>query len=210
MSGDETAATDADGGDSPPNTTTDDWSAQRLARFAAPAMAVLWIGGTLLATALFPGFDWTQDAINKVGTAGEPTAPILDGSLFVGSLLGLAFLWRVAREKRTTVQRAGIVLMGLMVFISGFGQLGIPQPYLLILVLSLIWLLPVAFGVYGTAEVLEGDDRIGVLSFWFGIVHLLSWQIISNAMGFSSAIPAFITIALLAAWVLALYWELPD
>lgn len=188
---------------------TDHSVAQRIARYSAPAVAILWIGGILLATLLFPSFDWTQDTLAEVGRAGQATAPILDGSLFAGSLLGVWFLWVIAKQRGQTsvLQRAGLLLMGLMVFLVGFGQLGIPQPYLLVIVLSIVWFLPLTFAVYGTGEVLSGNDRLGLLSFWFGIVHLLAWQIISNFLSFSSAIPAFITTILLAVWILAHYRE---
>lgn len=71
-------------------------------------MALLWIAGTLLAVYLFPSFDWTTNALAEVGRSGEPTAPLFDASLFLGSLFGLVFLRSVAGPQFDHVRQVGL------------------------------------------------------------------------------------------------------
>lgn len=185
-------------------------SLKRFAVLGAPAMAVLWIGGTLIAVLMFPSFNWTTDTLAQVGRTGEPTAPLFDGSLFIGSLFGIIFLWQVSKQKTATLQRVGLALMGALIFLVGAGQLGFQQPWLLLIVLSIIFGTPVAIGLYGTGEIFAGNLRLGVLSFWLGIAHIMAWSIISNLLEFSSAIPTFATIVLLSIWSLTLYRQRED
>lgn len=177
----------------------------RLAIVGAPATAVLWIGGTLLAVFLFPSFDWTTNALAEVGRSGESTAPIFDASLFLGSLFGLVFLGSVVAPRIDRVRQVGLGLMGLLMFLVGAGQLGIQQPWFLVVVLAMIFGFPLAIAFYGTGEVFAGNFRLGVLSFWLGLIHLLAWDILSNLLEFSSAIPTFLTIVLFSVWIMAMY-----
>lgn len=100
--------------------------------------------------------------------------------------------------------------MGLFIFLIGTGQLGIQQPWFLGVVLAVIFGFPLSIALYGTGEVFAGNLRLGVLSFWLGLLHLLTWSTLSNLLEFSSAIPTFLTIVLFSVWIMAMYWKYGD
>lgn len=184
-----------------PSTGGDGRSLPRLARHAGPAMAVLWVGGTLAATLLFPGFNWTSNTLAEVGTAGQPSAPVFDASLVLGSALGLVFLWRLWSASTNHLQRAGLALLGALIALVGVVQLGVGNPWIELVALAFILLTLPALALQGSGDVFAGRERVGVWSIWLGVVHLLGWQVLSIILGYSAAVPTFLSMVLLSAWL---------
>lgn len=174
-------------------------------RLAGPTAVVLWIGGTLVSTLLFPGFSWTSNTLAEVGTAGRPSAPVFDVSVVAGSVLGVLFLALVWRRSANHYQRAGVGVLGILFILIGAAQVGLQNPWLELIALAVILVTLPALALYGTGAVLAGRHRLGLWSIWLGIGHLLAWQVLSIILGFSSAIPTFVTLVLLSGWVLLHY-----
>lgn len=168
-------------------------------------MAGLWIVGTLVSTLLFPAFRWTTNTLAEVGRAGQPSAVPFDASIVLGSVLGVAFLWGRWSETENVLQRGGIVLIAALIGLVGISQLGLRNPWLELVALTFILATLPALALFGSGDVLAGQRRRGILAVWLGIGHILAWQVISIILGFSSAIPTFVSMSLLSAWILALY-----
>ena len=75
-------------------------AASRRARLLGAIATALALGGIALATLLDPTFSWTGDALSDLGVR-ERSAPVFNGGLILGGLVGLGYaagLWRVNRK----------------------------------------------------------------------------------------------------------------
>lgn len=175
-----------------------------------PAMAVLWIAGPLVATSLYPAFDWTANTLAQVGQAGRSSAIVFDASIGLGAVFGLVFLGLVWTTAANRLQRAGLAAVGLLVSLVGVAQLGVQNPWFELIALAfIIGLLP-ALALSGSGDVLDGHAVRGLTAIWLGIAHLLVWQVVSIILGFSSATPTFVSMVLVSAWVLTHYRDLTE
>lgn len=182
-----------------------DRTLQQVALLAGPVMVVVWLAGVFVSTLIFPSFNWTSNTLAEVGRAGAPSALLFDASFVLGVVLAGVFLGRIWPETAHTLQRVGIGLVGFLLVITAVAQLGVQNPWLELIALAFLLLLLPALGLYGTGDILAGHPGRGILAFWLGIAHILSWQILSIILEFSSAIPTYTSLVLISIWVLSLY-----
>jgi hypothetical membrane protein len=174
--------------------------ASKISLWFGPGLAGLWIIGVLISTFMFPSFIWTKNTFAEIGRSGGAAAFVFDFSVVTGSLLGLLFLIRTWQHAINNFQKTGIALLAALFFLTGIAQLGLGNPWLEVFALSFIFLLLPAFALIGSGDVLAGHPRRGIVTFWLGIVHSLSWQILSVTLEFSSSIPTFISFFLISIW----------
>lgn len=168
-------------------------------------MAVAFVGGTVLASAMGPSVQWAEHGFNELGS-------ILHGSVIVGSLFGMVFLWPVWEDATHVVQRAGIGLFGLalsmMVGVNAaeiaYAELPVAAEFL---GLGFLFVLPLALVVHGIGDVVAGVRRRGfaVLVVWIG--YFSAW-VYSFQIRTVTVLIGFVWFAFVSAWALVQYASL--
>lgn len=178
---------------------TETGTARSVALLAGPAMAVAFVGGTVLASVTGQPVTWTEQGFNDLGS-------VLHGSIIVGSLLGLGFLWPAWMAASHTVQRGGIGLFGIalsmMVGVNAaeiaYEDLPVAAEFL---GLGFLFVLPVAWLVHGIGDVAAGHRKPGAASLLLWLGYFSVW-VYSFQMGTVTALVGFIWLALVSTWAL--------
>lgn len=167
---------------------------------AGIAVAALGIFGAIL---LAPWFELTTNALSDLGAAGEPTAPLFNGGLILGGVLGIAFSGRVWLAATNAARRLGVALFAVgFVNLALVGVFALPaDPHTPV---AVAFFLSFTYGlfVHGSGDVLAGDRRRGLASIWLAVVHLTGWLVFAAAPFDGLAIPELVGSATLAGWVL--------
>lgn len=147
-----------------------DWTSRRLALLAGPAMGLAFVGGTVLAGVLAPSVQWTEHGFGELGD-------ILHGSILLGSLLGVVFLWRVWDDADHIVRRVGTGLVGLaLLMMAAVNAVEIvftpfPEPAGILGVLGFMFGMPVAMLAFGLGDIVAGHRRRGLASLILGLAY---------------------------------------
>ena len=197
-----------------------DASRRRLATNCGFAAAIVPLGAILLATlvAAPETFTWRGRALSDMGRAGTRTFPLFNGGLILGGLLGIPFGWRLWIATRNRLDRVGVALLwvatvalvGIGVFFLGHDAYYLGTELHSPVALLFFGLAPFAQWCYGSGLVLAGDARLGLASFWLGIVHPLAWLgwLLSRAGAADSsawfAVPEFVAAVAFGGWVFLL------
>lgn len=180
-------------------------------RWSGAVAAVVTLGGILLATVASPAFVWRSNALSDLGVtttaAGTTTTVLLfNGSLVLGSVLGLAFaayLFRVTggRERVVAVSLgATLGLMGLVGVFPHGTSLHLP------VALGFYLLLSVTVWIAGVLAATRGDWRWATVSVLVGLVNILgwaAWAATGDGLQSGIAVPEYVGALALGAWVLA-------
>ncbi|WP_256530385.1 DUF998 domain-containing protein [Natronosalvus amylolyticus] len=158
---------------------------ERLAIRAGLVGPSIAVGAMLLATVLAAPetFTWQTRALSDMGRTTATTFWLFNGGLIVGGLCGLPFLWYLWTTARNGLERVGIAIATLAVGgLIGVGLffLGHTDYYLATdmhgpSALTFFVLAPIAQWVIGTGQALEGETRLSLASFWFGICQTVGW-----------------------------------
>lgn len=173
------------------------------ALWAGPAAVAVAAFGIFGAVLLAPWFDWTANALSDLGAAGESTAPLFNGGLIVGGVLGVAFAARVWRAATNAAHRLGVTLFA-VAFVT-MGLVGIfALPHDLHTPVAVAFFLSFTYGlfVHGTGDVLAGNVRRGLASIWLAVAHVTGWLLFAVAPLDGLALPEMVGSAALGAWVL--------
>jgi len=141
----------------------------------APAIA---LGSVGLATVVAPPseFTWKAFALSDLGRPDARTFLLFNGGLVIGSAVGLGFVWPLWRRAGNWFERAGTIAFVLTVV--GLGLVGVFHlPRALHQPVSLAFFVgaPFASWLYGTGQVLAGESRLGLVSIWIGVAHVVGW-----------------------------------
>lgn len=174
----------------------------RRSTLAAPAIAfIAIIGATLLA----PDFSWAGDALSDLGAPGAPTAWLFNGGLVLAGLLGLPFAAALAvgARNRADLLAAGSVVLTLAL-LAGVGIFPSGHPFHLPVAAGFYLFATLTLWIDGTAGVLAGDLRFGLVAIWLANIQVLQWLAWAAGVrvGPGLAVPEAIGAALFAAWVI--------
>lgn len=169
---------------------------------AAPAIA---LAGILLALAAAPWFDWFDHNLSDLGVR-PGTAPLFNGGLVLGGLLGLPFALRLHDRAHGEPWRT----RGALALFAGFAFLALvgvfPQdvvPHHGIAAFGFFILTPVATMLFGYGELHHGSARYGAFGVAVGfaaLVTFFSLLAVLVAQGHKYAIAEVVHAGLLAGW----------
>lgn len=175
----------------------------RLSARLAPTVAF----GVILGSAVITSdFSWAGNALSDLGAPGADTAWLFNGGLVLAGLLGIPFAAALAFGARTRLDRLVALALALtLALLSGVGLFPEGHPYHLPVAAGFYLGVTVVLWLDGTASVLVGASRFGLVAIWLANVHLLQWLAWAAGlrMGPGLAIPETIGAALFAVWVLA-------
>lgn len=180
---------------------------KRMALLAGPAMAITFVGGTILAAITLPSIQWTETPLGELGV-------ILYLTVIVGSLLGLLFLRPVWLDASHTIQRIGVGLFALalamMVGVNAFEAVFTPIPAPAeVLGLGYLLVLPVAYLVHGLGDVVAGNRRRGGITLTLWVGYFLSWFYSFQSREVTVLI-GFLWLVFVSAWAVVQYVSLSD
>jgi len=192
---------------------------ERYAVLCGLVAPILSLGSTGLATVVAPAseFTWRAFALSDLGRPTARTFLLFNGGLILGGFVGIAFSWPLWRGARNRFERAGTVSFVLTLLgLALVGVFHLPKdPHQLV---ALLFFLggPITHWLYGTGQALAGDVRFGLVSVWFGVVHVLGWTgwLIYVAVGGSAeqwfAVPEMVASLAFGCWAFALARSLLD
>lgn len=178
-------------------------------RLAGPVGAVAGLGGIGTAIATSPWFTWTGDALSDLGHPARASAPLFNGGLILGGILGVAFALSVLAARRHPVTRGGAVIVGVgMANMAFVGVFDVTHP--LHEPVAVAFFLAITYGwfVHGTGLALAGQVHRGVGTIWLGVVHLSGWLIWAAVGVEGIALPETVGALLLAVWIAAEFRDL--
>lgn len=180
---------------------------RRIARLSGPAAVAVTLGGIVLATVLSSTFSWQASALSDLGVA-PGTAWLFNGSLVVGSILGLPYawaLWSAAADPLGHLRGATYLLtLGSM---AGVGLFPAGQPLHLPLALAFFVLAALTTIVDGVARLRLRSGKLSLLS---GVLAPIAWPgWVLWLGGGGIAVPEFVGALLFGVWVTALSPERP-
>ncbi len=159
------------------------------------AIAGVAIGliGVLACTFLYPGFDWTDNALSDMGRVGKPTAPLYNGVLLISGALLLVFssfaLWRERRVSWSLLLLTSVFLQMVATYDEAYG--------LLHGVVSVLFFL--CLGFYVLAAGIERRSPLAVATFF---ATLAMWILHYRFGPPGVAIPEYLSALLGTGWVL--------
>lgn len=184
---------------------------------AAPTVA---LGAVVLSTLIAAPetFTWRGRALSDMGRYGTRTVLLFNGGLIVGGLLGLPFGWLLWTTARSGLERVGVGLLwaatvglaGVGVFFIGHDEFYLGTDLHVAAAATFFVLAPIAQWTYGSARILAGDRRLGLVSIWLGIVHPLAWLgWILSRVGAEDpwawfAVPEFVAALAFGVWIVLL------
>lgn len=181
---------------------------RRATTYAGVAGGVVAFGAIAVAVALAPWFSLTGDALSDLGRPSARSAPVFNGGLVAAGALGAAFVARLAAAERGRVRRVGqVVLLGAMAALASIGLVPVDHPSGLHTPVSVAFFVTLTYGVAldGTASVLVGRRRVGLVFVWLAFANATGWLVYTLvAAGGSTpgvALPELVGAAALAAWV---------
>ncbi len=195
-------------------------AASRRARLLGAIATALALGGIALATLLDPTFSWTGDALSDLGVR-ERSAPVFNGGLILGGLVGLGYaagLWRVNRKpsakgrdppvgrpsafgRSPAFGRFRALVFGLaMVAMAGVGLFDLTHPLHTPAAVGFYTLVTATFAVDGVARRGRPTGRITLA---FVPIHVAVWATFLAGLWpvTGLALPELPGALMLAAWV---------
>lgn len=174
------------------------------ARLLGALATLLALGGIALATLLDPTFSWTGDALSDLGVR-ERSAPIFNGGLILGGLLGLGYavgLWRLIDGSRDrALSRLRALVFGLsMLAMAGVGLFDLTHPLHGPAAIGFYTLVTATFAVDGLDRRGELGGRITLA---FVPIHVAVWATFLAGLWpvTGLALPELPGAFMLAAWV---------
>lgn len=210
------------GGDEPARTgpggqaTASGWSLDRLALLAGPAaivVSVVGIFGSAILASFVTGswFTWTGNALSDLGAAGEPTAPLFNGSLVLGGVLGVLFVWRVGRAATTAWHRVGVLLLGVGLASSSLvGVFNLPHPLHTPFALAYFVLFTLGLVAHGSGDAVAGHPHRGVRTIWLAVAHVSAWVALAFLPFDGIALPEVVGAGTLWVWTVQTYLALRE
>lgn len=177
-------------------------SLRTAALWAGPAGIAVAVVGIFGAVLLAPWFEWTANALSDLGAAGEPTAPLFNGGLVIGGLLGLAFVVRVWLAATNAARRLGVALFAVaFVNLALVGVFALPHD--LHGPVAVTFFLAFTYGLFahGSGDVLAGHVRRGLASIWLGVAHVTGWLLFAVAPVSGLALPELVGAVALTGWI---------
>lgn len=208
---------DGAGGDSAGTGTTaavGGWTAGRLTLLAGPAgivVSAVGIFGSAFLASFVTGswFSWTGNALSHLGAAGEPTAPLFNGSLVLGGVLGVVYVWRVGRSARNAWHRVGLLLLGAGLASSSLvGVFNLPHPLHTPVALGYFVAFTLGLFAHGSGDALAGRPRRGVRSVWLAVAHVAGWVALAFAPFEGIALPELVGVFALWGWTVQTFLDL--
>jgi len=172
---------------------------------AAAAVAFLSIG---VAAALSPWFSLTGNALSDLGRRPRRLSPVFNAGLTVGGALGAVFVARIALDERDVASRLGQVLLcGAMLSLSVVGLVPAGDPSGLHgpAAVAFFVLLTYGLAVDGTATVLAGRGRDGLIYLWLALANVTGWGVYAAVAAVTEpspgvALPELVGAVSLAVW----------
>jgi len=193
-----------------------------LLRFGYPAV-VVGVGIVFVATLIDPAFSWETRSLSSIGEATDAGFGSIDriafllfnGGLLLGGLVGIPFVVGAGSVLDGRVATVATVL-GVITLLGmtgvGIAYLDGPLASLHFLFATMLFMgQTLTMWTFGSAMVLDGDPRFGVLSIWISNAQLLFWifWIIAEAMVFTEddvwtyfAVPEFVAALAFGTWVI--------
>lgn len=174
----------------------------------APIIVYIFTGISIL---IHPGFDWSSDALSKLGAVGTSYNNIFNFGLMIGGIAGLIFTFAIFRFVETKGGIVGVSLFGAgvvcLILVGVFPQGNTPHVYvsLLFFILSLAGM--IILGVDQLWDFTEAIWGIFILSsvILIGISLFIVYKDIGTAMlEFLSSIPIVLFLLVFGA---RLYFE---
>lgn len=189
---------------------------RRLATATGVAAPALTLGAILLATLLSPSFSWTGSALSDLGVT-PGVAPVFNGGLVVGAVVGLPFTWHLWAAAVDPFHRAGATGVALaLALMGGVGLFPSDTALHLPVAAGFFVAFTYAFFLHGTGSVRVGAHARGLLTVWLGVAHVtawLLWGVAGPAVGVAGiALPEFAGALAFGGWVVwtaldALGWK---
>lgn len=153
-------------------------SLDRYAVYCGLLAPVLSLGLLALSTVVAPPseFTWQSYALSDMGRPDARTFLVFNAGLISGGLVGLPFVWPLWSRARNHAERGGAAL--LLVSLVGLALVGVFHlPHDLHGLTALLFFVtgPFTHWLYGTGQALAGDVRLGLVSIWFGVGHVMGW-----------------------------------
>lgn len=186
-------------------------SARRLAALAGPAAvsvsAVGILGSAALASwVLGSWFTWTGHALSDLGATGRVTAPLFNGSLVVGGVLGTAFGVRVWLHARNHWHRLGALLLGVGLLNAALvGVFNLPHPLHGPVAVTFFVTFTLGLFAHGSGDALAGAPRRGVRTIWLAVAHVAAWVALAVVPFDGIALPEFVGVLALWGWTVQTY-----
>lgn len=171
-------------------------------RLSGIAGAVAGLGGIGAAIAVSPWFAWTGNALSDLGHPARASAPLFNGGLVVGGLLGVAFAGYVLAARGHPVARIGAAIVG--VGLANMALVGVfDVTHRLHGTVAVAFFLAITYGwfVHGTGLALAGRVRYGVGTIWLGVIHVSGWLAWAASGIEGIALPETLGALLLATWI---------
>ena len=163
------------------------------------------LGGIFVAAALTPWFSVFGNALSHLGARGQVAAPIFNGSLVLGGILGAGFvagLWELTTEP---LRKAGLFFALLAVVCMAFvGRFPIPSGLHFVFAVLFFFFLTVAVFLWGGGDYADGRHERGLALILGATVHLVVWVwwILFPWLPRGIAIPELVGSFVLAIWVI--------
>ncbi len=176
----------------------------------APIIAFTCI---LLATASYPQFSWTNNALSDLGVVSGITGPLFNFGLYTCGALALVFtlLGLFAYLGKNWVDKLGaavfaaatIALIGIGVFNENFN----PTHYFASV--AFFVLLPISFFIITASFGMQRKTKMAVFTILIGIIAAIPWILFFVVHYLSGvAIPEFISGLAGAVWIITLSYKI--
>lgn len=178
----------------------------RALTWSGAAAVVVSFVAIVASTLLAPWFSWTGNALSELGAPGEPYAWLFNWGLILGGLLGSVFVCRVALESDSVVGWAGsALLLAATGSLAAVGAFPVGDPRHGPAAVAFFVFLTYGLVADGSARVLAGRPRTGLLVVWLGMANATAWLLwaLVAAAGDAPgvAIPEFVGALAMAGWV---------
>ena len=189
---------------------------RRAAAATGVAAPLLTLGAILVATLLSPSFTWAGSALSDLGVT-PGVAPVFNGGLVAGAVVGLPFAWHRWSAAVDPFQRAGAAGVGVaLLAMGGVGLFPAGTALHLPVAAGFFAAFTYALFLHGTGSVRAGAAARGLATIWLAVAHVtawLLWGVGAAATGVTGiALPEFAGALAFGGWIVwtageALGWK---
>jgi hypothetical membrane protein len=193
---------------------------ERYAIYCGILAPILSLGCVGLSTVIAPPgeFTWQSFALSDLGRPDARTYLLFNAGLIGGGLVGLPLVWPLWRRARNRVEQVGTgMLLISLVGLALIGVFHLPHPLHGLVAILFFVGGPFTHWVYGTGQALAGDVVLGLVSVWFGILHVIGWtgwllylSIVQPGEQFWFAVPEMVAALAFGGWAVTVARSLLD
>lgn len=167
---------------------------------------VVAVGTTVVTTLMASWFRWTENALSDLGASGEPTAPLFNGGLILGGLVGILFAVWLLGDSSSRLQRMGSLLFGVaMGFRTLIGVFPIGEPLHNTVAIAFFVVVALALFVYGAGAYVAGQRLNAAVVLAAATLNPLVWTMwvaFGQSVAPGLAIPELLSNLGLLGWLL--------